>query len=65
MWKKAIDKERYVYANFMDLSKAFDTLNHNWIIEKLGAYGFDTNALNYMKSYLDNKKQSVNIVYRV
>ena len=29
----------------MELLKAFDTLNHNLLIAKLGAYGFDTKAL--------------------
>ena len=61
MWKKTLDKGGYVCAIFMDLSKAFDTLNHNLIIAKLGAYGFDEKALNYMKSYLDNRKQRVRV----
>ena len=43
----------------MDLSKAFDTLNHNLLIAKLWAYGFDTKALYHIKSYLDNRKQRV------
>ena len=45
----------------MDLSKAFDTLNHNLLIAKLGAYGFDTKALYYIKSYLDNRKQRARV----
>ena len=40
----------------MDLSKAFDTLNHNLLIAMLGAYGFETDALRYMKSYLTTNK---------
>ena len=28
-WKKTLDSGGYIYAIFMDLSKAFDTLNHN------------------------------------
>ena len=45
----------------MDLSKAFDTLNHNLSIAKLGAYGFEIDALRYMKSYLTNRKQRVRV----
>ena len=45
----------------MDLSKAFDTLNHDFLIVKLGAYGFETDALRYMKSYLTNRKQRVRV----
>ena len=48
-------------CNFRDLSKAFDTLNHNLLIAKLGANGFETDALRYMKSYLTNRKQRVRV----
>ena len=60
-WKKTLDKGGYIFAIFMDLSKAFDTLNHKLLIAKLGAYGFDTKALYYIKSYLDNRKQRVRV----
>ena len=58
-WKKTLHKGGYVCAIFMDLSKAFDTLNHKLLIVKLGAYGFDAKALYYIKTYLDNGKQSL------
>ena len=45
----------------MNLSKAFDTLNHKLLIAKLGAYGFDTKALYYVNSYLGNRKQRVRV----
>ena len=60
-WKKGIDNGSYVSALFMDFSKAFDTINHDLTLAKLKAYGFSTNALNLMHSYLKNRKQKVQI----
>ena len=45
----------------MDLSKAFDTLNSNLLIAKLGTYGFDTKTLYYIKGYIENRKQRVRL----
>ena len=45
----------------MDLSKAFDCLPHDLLIAKLKAYGFDTKTLIIFKSYLNQRKQFVNI----
>ena len=56
-----LDKGKHVGAVFMDLSKAFDTINHELLIAKLEAYGFSTNALLFMLSYLKNRSQRVSI----
>ena len=50
LWKKALDKGKSVGAIFMDLSKAFDTLNHDLLIVKFEANGFSENSLNYIQS---------------
>ena len=43
----------------VDLSKAFDSINHNFLLEKLKAYGFCESALSLMSSYLLGRKQRV------
>ena len=60
-WKNTLDKNRYVGAIFMDLSKAFDTINHDLLIAKLGAYGFDTESLKLVRSYLTNRFQRTKV----
>ena len=45
----------------MDLSKAFDTLDHDLLIAKLHAYGFEKNALSLIKSYLSDRWQRIKI----
>ena len=45
----------------MDLFKAFDTLDHDLLIAKLHAYGFDKNALRLIKSYLTDRWQRAKI----
>ena len=45
----------------MDLSKAFDCLNHEVLIAKLETYGFDTPSLNVVLNYLSNRKHRTKI----
>ena len=41
----------------MDLSKAFDTLNHDILLHKLTYYGVRNSAITLLRSYLSNRKQ--------
>ena len=56
-WKSSVNKRNKVGAIFLDLSQAFDTLDHSLLIVKLEAYGFDSLSLEFLKNYLINRKQ--------
>ena len=52
VWKKNLDKGNDIAVILMDLSKAFDTINHSLLLAKLEAYGFSMTSLKLMQSYL-------------
>ena len=55
----SIDKHDKIAAVFVDIKKAFDTIDHKILFIKLYKYGIRGQTLNLIKSYLYNKKQSV------
>ena len=56
-----MDKKMIPINIYLDLSKAFDTLDHEILLYKLKYYGFQNNSLNLMKSYLSNRTQYVEL----
>jgi hypothetical protein len=50
-WKIALDDRKYIIAIFLDLSKAFDTVDHVLLLSKLSFYGFSPSAILLIKSY--------------
>ena len=54
-----MDKGNNPITVFLDLSKAFDTLDHNILLHKLQFYGIAHNSYLWLKSYLSNRKQYV------
>jgi len=55
----AMDSNSYSLGIFIDLSKAFDTLNHKILLDKLEHYGIRGIALDWFASYLTNRCQYV------
>ena len=56
-WKKQLDNGEEVGVIFMDLSKAFDTINHSLLLAKLKVHGFSNQAFRLLQSYLCNRFQ--------
>ena len=60
-WRKALDKRHLAAALLTDLSKAFDCINHELLIAKLDAYGFDHASLTYIYSYLTGRQHRTEV----
>ena len=58
-WKLSIDNKSFAGGVLMDLSKAFDKINHPLLLTKLHAYRFSKQALAIICSYLSNRTQRI------
>ena len=58
---KSLENKESAYCIFLDFAKAFDTVNHDILIQKLDYYGMRGNALNLFKSYLTERQQFTEI----
>ena len=59
--KEALDQGKYGCGIFVDLQKAFDTVDHNILLGKLKHYGIRGVAYSWFESYLKDRKQYVSI----
>ena len=56
---EAFSQGKYTLGIFLGLSKAFHTVNHNILLEKLKAYRIQSEKLKWFRSYLSNRKQFI------
>ena len=59
--KTNIDNQKITCSIFLDLSKAFDTLNHSLLLQKLDRYGIRGTPLVWLTNYVNNRMQYVEI----
>ena len=60
-WITAIDKNKIVGTVLLDLSKAFDLVDHKILLSKLRCYQFGEGSLTWFESYLTQRQQQVSI----
>ena len=60
-FKTEVDNNKYVIAVFLDLKRAFETIDRNILLTKLNKYGIEGNAHKWLANYLGNRKQRVKV----
>ena len=60
-WRLSLDNREAVAVLAIDLSKAFDSVCHGLLLAKLRAYGLTDQALELMRTYLQDKRQRVKL----
>jgi hypothetical protein len=60
-WTEALEQNNYVDCIYMDFQKAFDTVPHNRLLQKLDAYGINEQTKGWIRNFLSNRRQQVGI----
>ncbi|KAJ8964692.1 hypothetical protein NQ317_003315 [Molorchus minor] len=60
-FKEDVDNDKYVIAVFLDLKRAFETIDRNILLAKLKQYGIEGRVYNWLAEYLTERKQRVRI----
>ena len=64
MIRKALDEDKFDYGVFIDLQKAFDTVEHSILLSKLNHYGVRGASYQWFKSYLTGRQQYTTIAHQ-
>ena len=60
-WVEAVDQGEFAGVCMLDMSAAFDVVDPDLLLQKLALYGFDEEAVKWMRNYLTDRSQSVYI----
>ena len=60
-WSDAFEEKHHIDCIYLDFRKAFDTVPHERLLSKLKYYGIGTSLIKWIKNFLTNRKQSVEI----
>ena len=61
LWQRAANEGKLSATLMLDLRAGFDVINHPILLEKLKKYGFDSQTLNWFRSYFNERYQRVQI----
>ena len=64
-WIRAAENRELTAALLLDLSAAFDVVDHNILLDKLKLYNFSSEAISWFSSYLQNRRQVVIVESKV
>ena len=64
-WLSAAESKNLTGAIFLDLSAAFDIVEHEILLDKLFLYGFTTKTVLFFRSYLSDRKQIVQVQSKI
>ena len=60
-WLEAVEAGNMAGVGFLDMSAAFDVVDHSLLLQKLALYGFQDDMLGWIYSYLSDRFQCVSI----
>ena len=60
-WYRSLDSGMMIGVLFLDVAKAFDTVDHSILLSKLPSYGLSSSTINWLTSYLSDRTHSTTI----